>query len=103
MSRKFRWFLSTESVGLRRLSLIGGIVLASYKVIAGPEWARDLFTYYIATSDTHAEPRLYGGVWGGLAAMVLAFLFYFLCAWVLVRIAAWVAFGFIADRSKKSN
>jgi hypothetical protein len=94
-----RWLLSTESVGVRRLSLTAGIVSALYEFgycfIHPPEgqwWG------FWATTDV---PDVYQ--WGFWASVAVLCSFYFLCTWVPIRIVAWIVSGFVYDARKKSN
>lgn len=79
-------FLSTTSVGVRRLSLTLGIIAAVYRFM-NPGVYDNL--YY----DTPAH----------FLGITLMCLFYFLGAWILVRLIAWIAAGFISDWTKNSK
>jgi hypothetical protein len=79
-----RWFLSTESVGVRRLSLAAGIVSALY----------ELGYCYMHPPE---------GQWGFWASVALLCSFYFLCAWVPIRIVAWIVSGFVSDARKSQT
>jgi len=79
-----RWFLSTNSVGVRRLSLTAGVASALYE-----------FGY------CYEHPPY--GEWGVWTSVILLCLFYLLCAWVPIRIVAWIISGFVSDARKKSN
>lgn len=83
--KKRSWFLATQSVGIRRLSLAAGLISALYKFF---------------------NPSPYQTYWDGwidFAFMILGCLFYFLCAWVPIRLVAWITSGFLSDFRKSSN
>jgi hypothetical protein len=85
MRRKIRWFLSTESVGVRRLSLVCGIMAAIVGFL-NPNYPWKRF------ED-----------WGTVLATAIVCAAYFLAAWVPIRVVDWIVAGFRADRVKKSN
>jgi hypothetical protein len=85
MSKKSHWFIATESVGVRRLSLTGGVVAASYRFF----------------NPNSYENSLAG--WSRLSDIAVYCLLYFLGAWVSTRLVAWIASGFISDIRKKET
>jgi hypothetical protein len=75
--RQTRWFLSTRSIGTRRLSLVCGVAAAGFG--------------FVDTAYTHGNPYV---TWTQLG---LVCGLYFICAWALIRVIAWIVAGFIAD------
>jgi hypothetical protein len=85
-------FLSTKSCGVRRLSLILGIVAAGYFVVVrhpitnwqGPTQSTQYLIYNVVDMAV-----------GGVASFAIA--------WATVRILAWIVAGFLDDYSKFSK
>ena len=76
---------STQSKGVRRLSLVTGFVAALY--------------YFITLNQPHGPPAQTPGLpWQNLAInagnLVLESGLYFLAAWLAVRVLAWMVAGF---------
>jgi hypothetical protein len=79
-------FLSTQSVGVRRVSLVLGLVAAVYRFM-NPGLYDNLY---------YDSPEHFVGI-------VLTCLLYFLCAWVPIRVIAWIVSGFLSDRTRNSR
>ena len=82
-------FLSTNSQGVRRLSLLAGFAAVGY--------------YFVTLSQPHGPPaQVVGRPWHNLFVNLgnlgIEAGLYFLGAWVFVRIVAWVVTGFAEDR-----
>ena len=77
---------STRSTGVRRLSLVAGIVAALY--------------YLVTLNEPYGPPaQTPGHPWQNLAInlgnLAVESGLYFLSAWLVVRVIAWVVAGFI--------
>ncbi|GEM_PF-4792035 len=83
-------FLQTKSQGVRRLSLVLGVLAGGFHVVTKNE-------PYGPPSQIPDAP------WQNLSINLLnlfiEFALYFIAAWVAVRVVAWVIDGFIADRN----
>lgn len=83
-----RWFLSTDSLGVKRLSLSIGVAAAVYGVVV----------HYPENNQYHPDTT-----WEHILSVFFVGLFWFLCTWVPIRLVAWIASGFKADRSRKPS
>jgi hypothetical protein len=87
-------FLKTQSVGVKRLSLVGGLIAA---------------IYHIATLNEPFGPPAQdpGHPWQNLAInlgnLIIECALFFLVAWGLIRVIAWIANGFVSDNSKSKQ
>ena len=82
-------FLSTNSRGVRRLSLVAGFAAAGY--------------YFVTLTQPYDPPaqdpgRPWHNLFINLSNLAIEAGLYFLGAWLVVRIAAWVVAGFSADQ-----
>ncbi len=82
-------FLSTHSNGVRRLSLVAGLAAAGY--------------YFATLSQPYGPPaqdpgRPWHNLFINLTNLAIEAGLYFLAAWLVVRIVAWVVAGFSSDR-----
>ncbi len=82
--KKRRWFLSTDSIGVKRLSLSAGSFSAIYELVY-----------------CYEHPPAFDWTW--YTTTILLCGFYFLCAWLPVRVVAWIIYGFVSDARKDSN
>ncbi len=78
-------FFNTKSVGIRRLSLILGLISG---------------VYFMITQHTPIYEGEYKLYWN-LLSMVILFAIGFFATWLVVRTFAWIISGFIHDRSNK--
>lgn len=81
--------LSTNSKGVRRLSLVLGFVAAGY--------------YLVTLNQPYGPPaqdpgRPWHNLFINLSNLAIEAGLYFLVAWASVRIVGWVVAGFAADR-----
>jgi len=84
-----RWFLSTESQGVKRLSLALAVVSALYGMVThGPR------TYQYLPPNP---------IWWEITFRTVVGILWFLAAWIPVRLIAWIVSGFRADRVRKSS
>jgi len=83
-----RWFLSTDSVGIKRLSLSLGVASAVYGMVF----------HYPENNQYFPDP-----MWAHILTVLLVGLFWFLCAWLPIRLAAWIVAGFKDDRSRRTS
>jgi hypothetical protein len=81
--------ISTRSVGVRRLSGTAGTVAAIYRVVT-------LNHPFGPPAQTPGQPIQ--NLFINLTNLVLECALYFLAAWLVVRVCAWVIDGFILDR-----
>jgi len=88
-------FFSTKSIGVRRLSVILGLVAGFCFIIALHEP-----THYGAPGETPAQHWHIIGI--NILNMTLLFAVGFIAAWFVVRVIAWVIAGFALDHSNKS-
>ena len=80
-------FINTKSVGVRRLSLILGLISG---------------IIFIITQHTPIYEGQYKLYWN-LLNMAILFVVGFFAAWTAVRIIAWIVIGFMHDRSSKTK
>jgi hypothetical protein len=78
-------FLSTSSKGVRRLSLVAGFLAAGYGL--------SYFQSVYFGPERHSEAVFIN--WLNIAFLAGSF---FVGAWVIVRMIAWVVVGFLEDR-----
>jgi hypothetical protein len=82
-------FLSTKLLGVRRLSLIIGISAGLYPLFTREE-------PFGPPAQTPGEP--WTNLFINLSNLALEFALYFISAWLIVRIIAWIIEGFMKDR-----
>jgi hypothetical protein len=75
-------FLSTKSTGVRRLSLLAGLIGTGYRVVQ--PWG------------AFGPPS--HNAWVNVANILIEAAFYFLVPWLAIRVVAWVVQGFVEDR-----
>src|ERR1700676_5289223 len=78
--------MKTHSIGVRRLSLIAGVVGCAY-AISHP--GQNILWDFIADRPS---------TWKALTATLLYWVGAFVACWLIVRIAAWIVSGFLKDR-----
>lgn len=81
----------TNSKGVRRLSLIIGIVAGLYHLYTKEE-------PFGPPSQIPGEP--WTNLFINLSNIALEFALYFIAAWLIVRVIAWIIEGFINDRKQ---
>ena len=81
-------FFSTKSKGVKRLSLILGVISGGY-------FAVSQHTPVIYETDTK-----WYTIGINLANMALLFVVGFVVVWTIVRVIAWVIEGFLSDRKQ---
>lgn len=86
-------FLSTKLHGVRRLSLIIGISAGFYHLYTREE-------PFGPPSQIPGEP--WTNLFINLSNLALEFASFFIPAWIIVRVIAWIIEGFINDR-KQTN
>ena len=81
----------TKSTGVRRLSLILGILAGFYRLYAREE-------PFGPPSQIPGQP--WSNLTINLSNLALEFALFFIPVWLTVRIIAWIVEGFISDRKR---
>lgn len=82
-------FFRTKSITVRRLSLILGLTAGFYRLYTRDE-------PFGPPAQTPGQP--WHNAFINLSNLALEFAIYFIVAWTVVRVIAWIVEGFINDR-----